>query len=546
VSVAGVIVTHGPDPELPRAVAALGPQVDELVVVANPPAPETDAQLIVNDAALGFAANVNKGVAATSAPFVVVANPDTEPHPDAVAHLRAFAETHPQAGIVGPKLVFPDGTPQSSRRRFPTVSGTVVRRTPLRRLLSGTQRAHYGLDEHPSRPVEADWLLGAFLLLRREMLDELGGFDEGYRLYGEDIDIGYRAAKAGWERWYVPEAVVRHAHQAVTDRRFLTRRTLWHWRGILRFVRKHPKELVPRPARAPLRAALNPPLGPSVGLPAGVSEPELRNFVESIHVTDGPADELRRYGRGHFWRFVRTWDLVRNLQGRALELGANPYFTTMLLREFTDLDLTLANFFGASETQELEQTVEHLDRATGEMTQTSLLSSLFNIEGGAFPFEDDHFDVVLFCEIIEHLTSDPLVALHEIKRVLKPEGVLVLTTPNVNRLENVAKMIEGVNIYDPYSGYGAYGRHNREYNKSELRQLLTYLGFDVDYLESADVQDRMAGRSPGWGRIGRLVKHREHDLGQYLFARARNTRPAGEKRPKFLFTSYAPEELERA
>jgi N-acetylglucosaminyl-diphospho-decaprenol L-rhamnosyltransferase len=243
VSVAGVIVTHGPDPELPRAVAALGPQVDELVVVANPPAPVTDASLIANDTPVGFAANVNKGVAVTSAPFIVVANPDTEPHPDAVAHLRAFAEAHPRAGIIGPKLVFPNGQPQSSRRRFPTVSGTIVRRTPLRRLLSGTQRAHYGLEESPSGPVEADWLLGAFMLLRREMLDELGGFDEGYRLYGEDIDIAYRAAKAGWERWYVPEAVVRHEHQAVTDRRFLTRRTLWHWRGILRFVRKHPERL---------------------------------------------------------------------------------------------------------------------------------------------------------------------------------------------------------------------------------------------------------------------------------------------------------------
>ena len=307
-SVAGVIVTHGPDPELPRAVAALGPQVDELVVVANPPAPETDAPLIVNDAPLGFAANVNKGVAATSAPFVVVANPDTEPHPDAVAHLRAFAETHPRAGIIGPKLVFPDGQPQSSRRRFPTVSGTIVRRTPLRRVLSGTQRATTASTSDPSGPIEADWLLGAFLLLRREMLDELGGFDEGYRLYGEDIDIAYRAAKAGWERWYVPEAVVRHAHQAVTDRRFLTRRTLWHWRGIGRFVRKHPKQLVPRPARAPIRAALNPPLGPSVGLPDGVSEPELRSFVESIHVADGPPEELSRYAHGHFWRFVRTWE----------------------------------------------------------------------------------------------------------------------------------------------------------------------------------------------------------------------------------------------
>ena len=91
--------------------------------------------------------------------------------------------------------------------------------------------------------MQADWLLGAFLFLRREMLDELGGFDEGFRLYGEDIDLAYRASKAGWERWYVPNAKAVHAHAAVTDRRLLTRRTLWHWRGIARFVRKHPERL---------------------------------------------------------------------------------------------------------------------------------------------------------------------------------------------------------------------------------------------------------------------------------------------------------------
>jgi hypothetical protein len=86
-------------------------------------------------------------------------------------------------------------------------------------------------------------MLAAFLLLRRDMLDELGGFDEGYRLYGEDIDLCYRAEKAGWERWYVPQATVQHEHAAITDRRFLTRQTLWHWRSIARFVRKHPERL---------------------------------------------------------------------------------------------------------------------------------------------------------------------------------------------------------------------------------------------------------------------------------------------------------------
>jgi N-acetylglucosaminyl-diphospho-decaprenol L-rhamnosyltransferase len=243
VSVAAVVVTHGPEAALDRCLHALGPQVDDLVVVANPPAPETHVRTIVNERDLGFSANANQGIAATSASFVIVANPDTEPEQGAIAILTSFAEARPRAGVIGPRLVFPDGRLQGSRRRFPTVSGTLVRRTPLRRVLAGTQRAHYGLDAEPAHPVEADWLLGAFLMLRREMLEELGGFDERFRLYGEDIDLAYRAAKAGWERWYVPEAVVRHEHAAVTDHRLFTRRTLWHWRGILRFVRKHPERL---------------------------------------------------------------------------------------------------------------------------------------------------------------------------------------------------------------------------------------------------------------------------------------------------------------
>ena len=245
-SVAAVVVVHEPVPELERSLAAVAPQVDELVVVSNlgvELAVPGGATLIRNEQPLGYAANANKGIAATSAPFVVVANPDTEAAPDAVETLQAFAERHPRLGVAGPELRRPDGELNPSRRRFPTVSGTIVRRTPLRRLFRGTQRAHYGLDEQPTEPVEAEWLLGAFLFLRREMVDELGGFDEDFRLYGEDIDLAYRAAKAGWERWYVPGAKVVHTHQAVTDRRLLTRRTLWHWRGILRFVRKHPERL---------------------------------------------------------------------------------------------------------------------------------------------------------------------------------------------------------------------------------------------------------------------------------------------------------------
>jgi N-acetylglucosaminyl-diphospho-decaprenol L-rhamnosyltransferase len=244
VTVAAVVVVHDPVPELARCLEALIPQVDELVVVENLGGTVVQGvRVIENERPLGYAANANRGIAETKAPYVVVCNPDTVAGPDAVAVLRGFAELHPRAGIVGPELRHPDGTLNPSRRRFPTVSGTVVRRTPLRRVLGGTQRAHYGLDERPDEPAQADWLLGGFVLLRREMLEELGGFDEGFRLYGEDIDLAYRAAKAGWERWYVPQAKVVHAHQAVTDQRLLTRRTWWHWRGIARFVRKHPERL---------------------------------------------------------------------------------------------------------------------------------------------------------------------------------------------------------------------------------------------------------------------------------------------------------------
>jgi N-acetylglucosaminyl-diphospho-decaprenol L-rhamnosyltransferase len=252
VKVSAVVVSHGHAEELARLLPALLPQVDELVVVANTPGsadgvPET-VRVLENPRPLPLAANVNLGIAATAGEWVLSANPDTLPEPDAVAALLSVAQARPRAGILGPELRWPDGSWQPSRRRFPTVGGTLVRRTPLRRLRGGAyaQRDHYLLDERPTEPVQADWLLGAFLLQRRTMLDELGGWDAGFRHYCEDIDLCYRAAQAGWERWYVPAAVAAHDYAAVIDKRFLSRHTLWHARGMARFVRKHPERLLAR------------------------------------------------------------------------------------------------------------------------------------------------------------------------------------------------------------------------------------------------------------------------------------------------------------
>lgn len=247
--VSAVVITHGPDPDMAACLTALTEQVRELVVVQNLrghdiPLPD-GARLIVNDRPAGFSTNANRGIQATHTPFVAIVNPDAVASPDALRILLDHMRAHPRCGIAGPQLIYPDGRWQSSRRRFPTVWGTMVRRTPLRLMLKPERfsRSHYLLDERPTEPLEADWMLGGFLLLRRGMLDQLRGFDEGFRLYCEDIDLCYRAMKARWERWYVPAASVTHRLEDVTARRFLTRRTIWHWRGMFRFVRKHPERL---------------------------------------------------------------------------------------------------------------------------------------------------------------------------------------------------------------------------------------------------------------------------------------------------------------
>ena len=184
--VAAVVVSHGHPREVAESLPALRPQVDELVVIANIPGSVPDGvDAVHNERPLGFGANVNLGAGLTTSELILSANPDAAPEPGAVAALREFMERHPRCGVAGPRMVFPDGSRQPSRRRFPTVTGTIVRRTPLRLVVP--QKRHFHLDEDtPDEPIQAEWMLAAFLLMRRTMLEELGGFDEGFRLYGED------------------------------------------------------------------------------------------------------------------------------------------------------------------------------------------------------------------------------------------------------------------------------------------------------------------------------------------------------------------------
>lgn len=287
------------------------------------------------------------------------------------------------------------------------------------------------------------------------------------------------------------------------------------------------------------------PLLPALPLPEGVSEKQLFDFVTSVRVEDGPEAEMRAYGTHDFRRFVYTWGLARNIKGKCLELGGNPYFTTMLLEQFTDLEITLGNFFSYEKNGDYTQRVDYLDLITNEKKSKSFTFQHFNVENDPFPYQDGEFDLVIFGEILEHLLNDPCKVLREIKRVLKPGGMFILTTPNVARLENVARLINGANIYDPYSGYGPYGRHNREYTRQELHDLLRYEGYTPVTSFTADVHANHAQTFCNIEKIQHLLNIRKNDLGQYHFILSRAEQAeAKTKKPSWLYRSYPQDELE--
>ena len=231
--------------------------------------------------------------------------------------------------------------------------------------------------------------------------------------------------------------------------------------------------------------------------------------------------------------------MVKDIKGECLELGGNPYFTTMLLKKFTGLNISLSNYFSYENNGEYTQAINYLELNSDVMKSENFTFQHFNVEKDRFPYADKQFDLVIFAEIIEHLLNDPCKALREIKRVLKPNGALILTTPNVARLENVTRLISGTNIYDPYSGYGPYGRHNREFNRHELVHLLQFEGFDsVDHF-TADVHDNRAQDFCDIQIITPLIEFRAGDLGQYIFLKAKaSSRVAPENRPLWLYRSF--------
>lgn len=167
---------------------------------------------------LGFGRAVN--LAAESGPhtpWVVAANADVALEPGALAALLAAGAADPRSGALAPRLILPDGSTQHSVHSFPTLPFTVAFNLGLYRLSTraAERRCLEGAWE-PERPRPVPWAIGAFLLLRREAFDAAGRFDAEQWMYAEDLDLGWRLARAGWHSRYVPEARVHHESGAAT------------------------------------------------------------------------------------------------------------------------------------------------------------------------------------------------------------------------------------------------------------------------------------------------------------------------------------------
>jgi len=285
---------------------------------------------------------------------------------------------------------------------------------------------------------------------------------------------------------------------------------------------------------------------PELPLPGGLERKQIHDALTAVSIDNSASGELYGYASADLERFLYTLAMLPpDAAGSALEIGANPYFNTLLLRHFRPgLDLTLVNYFGPGASVG-KQTVS-FPGFSGVADTVEFKFDNVNIETTSLPYPDSSFDYVVFCEVLEHMTQDPLRAVLELKRVLKSGACMVLTTPNAARLENIVAFLEGRNIYDPFSGYGPYGRHNREYTRHELHMLMTHCGFDAVSSFTANVHPDLPPEQANAGTLNKAiaqVRLREHDLGQYLVTRWTNARPANEKLPGWLYRSYPNEQM---
>lgn len=251
--VTAIIVNHKTGNRTARLVKQLleTDQRGQLAVIVVDNSPKADAALetlgtgeprvsIVRQTNRGYGAAVNLAARSAGTPWLAILNPDVEANADAVLKLRDYCAANPRVGVAAPRLLNPDGTLQRSFRRVPSVLALIGNRLPTA-LRVGPLRLHTTrylmLDVMPTTPWIVPYVLGAFMVLPSCVFQELGGFDESYFMYFEDVELCVRAAERGYEVHYVPEVTAVHEHARLSTRSVAM--FAEHVRSALRFYRSH-------------------------------------------------------------------------------------------------------------------------------------------------------------------------------------------------------------------------------------------------------------------------------------------------------------------
>ena len=212
----------------------------EMVVVDNHSKDDTvaylrehcqDVRLIASEENLGFSRGNNLAIRQTDSEYVLLLNPDTVVYEQTLRNTIAFMDAHPQAGGAGVRMLTREGTyAPESRRAIPTPWVAMLK------MLGFTQR-YYMSRLSWDEPGQIEVVSGAYFMLRRKALEQVGLLDEDYFMYGEDIDLSYRLLKGGWQNWYLPYDIVHYKGESTQKSSFRYVHTFYQ--AMLIFFRKH-------------------------------------------------------------------------------------------------------------------------------------------------------------------------------------------------------------------------------------------------------------------------------------------------------------------
>ncbi|OHB44439.1 MAG: hypothetical protein A2Y13_08555 [Planctomycetes bacterium GWC2_45_44] len=197
------------------------------------------AKLIKNKKNCGFAAANNQGFKISQGRHILFLNPDTVVNPGTFEKMICFLDKNPDAGAAAPKLLYPDNSLQFSSRSFYNIRTILLKRTFFGKIFPKSKilRDYLMADWNHNDIRAIDWALAACLMVRKDLFGKIGGFDEGYRLYFEDVDLCYRIDKAGYKIYYLPDAIVLHHHRRQSAEK-LNMKAILHIRSAIRFFNK--------------------------------------------------------------------------------------------------------------------------------------------------------------------------------------------------------------------------------------------------------------------------------------------------------------------